>query len=72
MGPPVMVENGEVLGVGGRKIKVNPAWNNPSGIYRLGIKKAFDLYPKDLKERVRDERKRVWSYKQREVSALLK
>ncbi len=27
------------------RIKVNPEWQNPSGLYRLGIKVASDLYP---------------------------
>jgi hypothetical protein len=30
---------------------------------------AFDLYPKDLKRRIQDERKKQWMKEQRQVSS---
>eukprot|EP01036_Dinobryon_divergens_P035078 gene35078-45407_t len=51
LGPPLTTKNGIVLGLGNRIIKVNPDWHNPSGEYKLGIKKGYELYPKDVKDR---------------------
>jgi len=52
----------------GKKIKVNPNWINPSGEFRIGQKKAFELYPGDLKTRVTEKRKNLWVNKLKEVS----
>ena len=66
MGAKVVACNG-VVSASGRNIKVNPSWKNPSGEYRVGIKKAYDLYPKDLRERVKERRRKIWSQKLKEV-----
>eukprot|EP01041_Mallomonas_annulata_P010817 gene10817-22566_t len=66
LGPPLTTKNGIVLGLGNRIIKVNPDWHNPSGEYKLGIKKGYELYPKDVKDRVKEERKKRWMLKQKE------
>ncbi|KAG8225790.1 hypothetical protein J437_LFUL005597 [Ladona fulva] len=50
-------KNGELIGISGRKLKIPPNWVNPSGVYHLGIKNAFELYPSKLKERVEKRRK---------------
>ena len=42
----------------GREITVNKNWVNPTNQYRLGQKRAYELYPKALKERVVEERKK--------------
>lgn len=41
-----------------RKIILNKNWINPSGLFRHGIKRAYDLYPKLLQKRVKSERKK--------------
>ena len=45
-------------GLSGRTLKLNPAWVNPSGEWRLGIKRAFELYPRGLAGRVKEKRKK--------------
>ncbi|XP_046674553.1 tripeptidyl-peptidase 2-like [Homalodisca vitripennis] len=53
--------DGELQGITGRKLKVPPAWKNPTGNYYLGIKNAFDIYPKKAQERLIKERKeKLW------------
>lgn len=48
-------EDGEpvITGLTGRKLRLNKDWKNPSGDYRLGIKRAYDLFPDDLQERIK-------------------
>ena len=52
--------DGMLIGKSGRKLKVNPAWVNPTGDYRVGMKRAFELYPGWLKQRVEKERREEW------------
>ena len=59
--------DGFVIGVGGKKLKINPSWTNPTGDYRYGIKRAFDLYPRGLKGRVDAERKKQWMLKHKNL-----
>jgi len=51
-------DDGTLKSFGGRVIKINPKWNNPTNLYRVGIKNAFELYPKGLISRVKEERKK--------------
>lgn len=61
-----------IINVDGRTIKINPSWNNPTSEYRVGIKRAYELYPKDLKERVREDRKKKFLSKHREKEASIR
>ncbi|KAG0343413.1 tripeptidyl-peptidase II Tpp2 [Podila humilis] len=45
-----------ITGLTGRKLHLNKEWKNPSGEYRLGFKRAYDLFPEDLKDRIKAER----------------
>ncbi|KAF9913312.1 tripeptidyl-peptidase II Tpp2 [Linnemannia zychae] len=45
-----------ITGLTGRKLHLNKDWKNPSGEYRLGIKRAYDLFPGDLADRIKEER----------------
>ena len=60
MGVPQEVKDGMLEGVSGRALKVNPEWTNPTGKYRVGLKRAFELYPRWLQTRVQKERKEKW------------
>ena len=72
MGPKVKVnEDGTVPGIGDRKLRVNPSWVNPSGEYRVGIKRASELYPSPLKDRVDAERKKQWMLRQKNLEMVL-
>jgi tripeptidyl-peptidase-2 len=60
----------QIAGLSGRQVvlgddKKNPAWSNPSGKWHVGIKAAFELFPKSLKNRVKKERKKVFDKEQR-------
>ena len=61
----VSAENGVITGLTGRTLKINPAWNNPRGEYRIGIKRAYEIYPGRLKNRLRVERQEKFDERQR-------
>lgn len=49
------VEDGvsTIEGLSGRKLILDSSWNNPSGEYRVGVKRAYELFPTELKNRVK-------------------
>ncbi|XP_060515966.1 tripeptidyl-peptidase 2 [Cylas formicarius] len=64
----VKPEDGYIVGLTGRKMKVPSEWKNPSGEYRIGVKNAFYLYPDKLKERVKSEyKKKNWDEGHRKI-----
>ena len=59
-------------GLTGRALKLNPAWANPSGEWRVGAKRAFELFPGPLQGRVKGERKKAWAAKVHAAQVALK
>jgi hypothetical protein len=53
-------EDGYVQGLSGRRLKLNPSWSNPSGVWHLGLKHAFELFPGMLVSRIKDKRAKRW------------
>jgi len=64
-------ESGELKTFDGRVLKTNPSWTNPSRKWRIGIKKAVDLYPRGLKDRLKEERRKDFVEKHRLVERAL-
>ncbi|WFD19469.1 tripeptidyl-peptidase II [Malassezia caprae] len=44
----------------GRQLLLSPSWPNPSGVWKVGMKRAYDLWPKELVERRTSERRRAF------------
>ncbi|CEG66665.1 hypothetical protein RMATCC62417_03204 [Rhizopus microsporus] len=63
------VEDGvsTIEGLSGRKLILDSSWNNPSGEYRVGVKRAYELFPTELKNRVKSERRQNFVKKQAQL-----
>ncbi|XP_015124939.1 tripeptidyl-peptidase 2 isoform X1 [Diachasma alloeum] len=53
-------EEGYIIGLTGRKLKLPFNWKNPSGEYHIGVKEAYPLYPAKLREKIIAERKKKY------------
>ncbi|ESN96330.1 hypothetical protein HELRODRAFT_107485 [Helobdella robusta] len=53
----VKEQNGEIIGLTGRVLKIPASWNNPTRDYHIGLKVAYQVFPKSLKERLTKEYK---------------
>ncbi|MCH7870153.1 MAG: S8 family serine peptidase [Planctomycetes bacterium] len=61
-----------LTGLSGRKLKLGAEWNNPSGKYHIGLKRAYELYPGRLVNRVKRKRREKWDERQRVLVTELK
>ncbi|GIL53884.1 hypothetical protein Vafri_9378 [Volvox africanus] len=61
--------DGCITGASGRKLKLHPAWSNPSGEWRVGCKHVYDLISRTLVTRLKEERKKKWEESQRRAVA---
>ena len=59
-----------VEGLSGRSLKIPKEWKNPSDKWHIGVKNAFDLYPRGVKDRILEERgKKIWDPEHKRVQA---
>eukprot|EP00039_Didymoeca_costata_P004104 m.71341 g.71341 ORF g.71341 m.71341 type:complete len:1235 (+) comp12238_c0_seq1:40-3744(+) len=58
-----------IEGLTGRLLTLNPNWVNPSKIWRLGVKRGFELFPKRLISRVNEDAKKEWDKQHRACQA---
>ncbi|WP_166830529.1 S8 family serine peptidase [Thalassoroseus pseudoceratinae] len=68
----VKPDGNQLPGLTGRNLKLDPQWKNPEGIYRRGIKRAYELFPSALVSRLKKERKKEFLKKHRQVEAELR
>jgi tripeptidyl-peptidase-2 len=69
----VSINDGVVMGVSGEALSIPQEWQdrNPSGLYRVGAVRAFDLYPGALVNRLKGKRREKWDEQQRQIEANL-
>jgi tripeptidyl-peptidase II len=72
MSKPQKPEEGRLSGLSGRELTIDPDWTNPSGEYRLGFKRGYELFPSDLVSRLEQERHRDWERRQQQRAAMLR
>lgn len=63
---------GTLQGLSGRTLKLGDAIVNPSGKYNVGIIRAYELFPKPLVSRLKEERKKKFDEVQRTELARIK
>lgn len=51
-------DDGIITGLSGRKLEIPKDWKNPSGECRIGMKRAYELWPRNLVTRIKNERKK--------------
>ena len=59
-----------VEGLSGRTLRIPKEWKNPSDKWHIGVKNAFDLYPRGVKDRILEERgKKIWDPEHKKAQA---
>ena len=59
-----------VEGLSGRTLRIPKEWKNPSDQWHIGVKNAFDLYPRGVKDRILEERgKKIWDPEHKKAQA---
>eukprot|EP00053_Salpingoeca_punica_P021126 m.212682 g.212682 ORF g.212682 m.212682 type:complete len:1376 (-) comp21170_c0_seq1:295-4422(-) len=56
-----------ITGLSGRTLKIPESWNCPSGVFHVGLKAVYELFPDQLVSRLRTERKTAWLRSHREA-----
>ena len=66
------LEDGDriVIGLSGRTLHIPKEWKNPTDKWHVGVKNAFDLYPRALKDRIVNERQeKLWDSEHKKCQA---
>jgi tripeptidyl-peptidase-2 len=58
-----------ITGCTGKTLLLNKEWINPSGQWKIGMKSLYDLFPKSLLSRIKDERKEKFEKKHHRLIA---
>ena len=53
-------KDGKIVGLSGRTLLIPKSWKNKTGVFRVGLKPGFELFPRRLIPRVKRERKAKW------------
>lgn len=64
-------DEGTFEGLSGRKLTPSPAWNNPTGEYRVGLKPSSEIFPGGLVQRLAEKRREGWDQSQRVLTERL-
>ena len=60
----------KVEGLTGRSLVIPEDWKNPNNKWHVGVKRAFDLYPRGVKEKMVQERtEKVWDPAHKKIHA---
>nr|CAB3267194.1 tripeptidyl-peptidase 2 [Phallusia mammillata] len=63
-------QDGNIIGLSGRTLKIPSSWNNPSGRYNIGTKDLSLIFPKNLKDRLQKELKETtWDSNHKRMTA---
>jgi tripeptidyl-peptidase-2 len=54
------LEEGTLDGLSGRRLRPHPDWSCPTGEYHLGLKPAYELFPRGLVTRLKEKRREDW------------
>jgi len=65
-------KQGRLEGLSGRSLAVGADWKNPSGDYRLGVVRAYNVFPDRLVSRLKQHRRKAWDEAQRATVAQLR
>ncbi len=61
-----------IRGLTGRTLKLSPTWKNPSGVYHIGVKAAYDIFPKPLVRRLQEARRQAFEQRfKRDLTTLM-
>ncbi|KAK2181249.1 hypothetical protein NP493_405g05002 [Ridgeia piscesae] len=61
MSTVIQATDGILTGLTGRKLTIPTSWNNPTGMYHVGVKGAYELFPKMLCDRLtKEQREKQW------------
>eukprot|EP00040_Diaphanoeca_grandis_P014614 m.74252 g.74252 ORF g.74252 m.74252 type:complete len:1245 (+) comp24642_c0_seq1:95-3829(+) len=53
-----------ITGLTGRSLKLNESWVNPTGVWKLAMKRGYELFPSPLQNRLKADAKKKWNEKQ--------